>query len=138
MDEEKKIEEPEKAAAVPPKRLGLKIGAPIAGFFVATTGVGIGLGESKKLPDVLQQPYNNFKVAVGLKNRFIPGKNGETIVDITETSKPVETTQTPTTVEQTTTTQEATTTTEAEIINAPEIAGLKFDQETKSYLNEKG
>jgi len=59
-----------------------------------------------------------------------------TVAKITTTQ--ISTTSAPTTtVEQTTTTQEATTTTEA-IINAPEIAGLKFDQATKTYLAEAG
>ena len=59
-----------------------------------------------------------------------------TAAKITTTQIPTTTTSAPTTtVEQTTTTQEATTTTEA-IINAPEIAGLKFDQATKTYIAE--
>jgi len=133
-----KRDEKKTGGRVPPKRLGLKIGVPIAGFFVLTTGVGIGLGESKKLPEPLQEGYGHLKEAVGLKNRISYDQDGTPVVDVTETTKAPETTQAPTTtVAETTTTQEATTTTEA-IINAPEIKGLRFDQATKIYIAEAG
>lgn len=55
------------------------------------------------------------------------------------TAQAPETTTAPTTtVAETTTTVEPTTTTEQEIINAPEIAGLKFNQKTLIYTAEAG
>ena len=68
VDDKKTGEKPEKAraGAVPPKkRLGLKIGAPLAGFFVAAGGAGIGLGESKNLPEPVQQRYDAVKAGLG-------------------------------------------------------------------------
>ena len=58
-----------------------------------------------------------------------------TAAKITTTQEATTTPASTTTVAETATTQEATTTTEA-IINAPEIAGLKFDQATKTYIAE--
>lgn len=106
---------------------------------MAASGVGIGLGESKNLPEPAQQRYDAVKASIGIKDRISYDQDGTPVVDITETSKPPETTVAPTTtVEQTTTTVEPTTTTEQEIINAPEIAGLSFNQATKTYLAEAG
>lgn len=121
---------------VPPsvaKKVEAIIAAGAAAIACVEGAVLIAAGETGNLPGSMQKGYNEFKT--NIKNRFIPGKNGETFVDITETSKPVETTQTPTTVEQTTTTQEATTTTET-VINDPKIDGLKFDKVALTLTTE--
>lgn len=99
-----KKEEPKKVTAggVPPKRLGLKIGASLAGFFMGTAGVGAGLGEADKLPEPLQEEYNQ----AFHKDRITYEKDGTPIVDVTETTQAPETTATPTTTEVPTTQEE--------------------------------
>jgi len=82
------------ATAVPPKRLWPKIVAPIAGFFIGTTGVGVGLGEANKLPEPLQETYNE----AFHKDRISYDENGTPVVEIT-----TETTQTPKTTASTVT-----------------------------------
>jgi len=129
--------EPEKVAAtVPPKRLGLKIGASIAGFFMGVTGTGVGLGETNKLPEPLQETYNQ----AFHKDRISYDENGTPVVDITtETTQAPETTALVVTETTSPITQETVPpTTEAIAVGPVEyegvminpIEGLRFDNGT--------
>jgi hypothetical protein len=84
-----KKEEPKKVFSVglPPRRLSLKIGASVAGFFMGTAGVGAGLGEADKLPEPLQEEYNQ----AFHKDRIAYEEDGTPVVDITETTQAPET-----------------------------------------------
>lgn len=117
------------------KKIAKKVAACISAGIVASTSGFITLGETGHLPAQIQEWYdstaNYIRTIFGIEE--LKGKPAETITQ--ETKPPEITTPETTAVSTTETTPE--TTTEV-VVNAPEIAGLKFDNATKTYIAEAG
>jgi hypothetical protein len=135
----KKVEQ-EAVVKVPDKvqkKIAKKVAACISAGIVASTGGFIALGETGHLPEQTQQWYDSsashIRAVFGIEE--LKGKPAETI---TQETKSPETTSIYTVQETTPQTIKITPETTEVIVNTPEIAGLTFNQETKSYFNEAG
>lgn len=111
------------------KKIAKKVAVYIVGGIVVSTGGFIALGETGNLPKQVQEWYDETSQPIrkmfGVEEIVIKEEAPAIIVEKPEIVKeeiPPETTIEEEVVE--------------EIINAPEISGLKFDQRTKTYLAE--
>ena len=104
------------------RKIAKKVAACIAAGMVTTTGAFIALGETGNLPEQVQEWYNESSQPIRKMFGIEEAENTPVVVI------PKETQEIPLVVEEEV----------VEEVNAPEIEGLKFDQETRKYLNEVG